>query len=389
MLHIQGGTSVPAAVRRLRSRAAVASAVPNYLAHASGYIPDDPGRLHRPRGWVALQWNFLPATGINMPAAWVHASRAGGSGGKGVTVAVLDTGVAYRNHGRHRRSPDFRPYQFVRGYDFVGHDRHPDDPNGHGTFVAGEIAERVNNGIGVTGIAYRSRIMPVRVLGRNGYGDAERIARGVRFAVRHHAQVINLSLVFDSGVRRRDIPELLRALRYAHRHGVLVVGAGGNDGARRAAYPARAGDVLSVGATTIDRCVADYSDDGVDLVAPGGGRDAYRPGDPNCHPTAHHAFPDIYQMTYIPRSHKRFGLPGGYAGTSMAAPAVSGVAALVISSRILGRHPKPGTLTAWLEHTATDLGPPGHDRAYGAGLLNAARATTKPSAAEARRLRLG
>ena len=84
-------------------------------------------------------------------------------------VAVLDTGVAYRRRGRSRRAPDLE--SFVRGYDFVDEDRYPVDLNGHGTHVAGTIAQSTNNRIGATGIAYRARIMPVRTLDANGIGD--------------------------------------------------------------------------------------------------------------------------------------------------------------------------------------------------------------------------
>ena len=97
-----------------------------------------------------------------------------------MTVAVLDTGVAYRSHGDYLRSPDFSARQFARGFDFVDRDPLPLDENGHGTHVAGTIGERTGNGIGLTGLAYRARLMPVRVLDREGRGDAASIAKGVR-----------------------------------------------------------------------------------------------------------------------------------------------------------------------------------------------------------------
>ena len=173
-----------------------------------------------------------------------------------------------------------------RGYDFVGHDPYPNDRNGHGTFVAGTIAEETNNQYGLAGIAYGAKIMPVRVLDTEGEGEASTIAQGVRFAVRHGAQVINLSLEFSPGVTASDIPELIDALRYAHRHRVLVVAAAGNEGHAAIAYPARAPDVISVGATTVHGCLAAYSNDGsgLTLVAPGGGPDADLPGRPQLQP---------------------------------------------------------------------------------------------------------
>src|SRR5205807_7335866 len=102
---------------------------------------------------------------------------------------------------------------------------HPLDQEGHGTFVAGGIAEATDNHVALTGLAYGATIMPVRVLAANGSGDAATIARGIRYAARHGAKVINLSLEFPIGIRASDIPEIIRAVAYAHSHGALVVGA--------------------------------------------------------------------------------------------------------------------------------------------------------------------
>ena len=190
-----------------------------------------------------MQWNFVGQFGVNAPEAWANLAADGAPGGGGVTVAVLDTGVAYANRGPFRRSPDFSRYTFVRGYDFVDHNPYPNDRNGHGTFVAGTIAEDTNNHLALTGLAYGAHIMPVRVLDSQGEGDAATIAEGVRFAVDRHAQVINISLEFPSDVTAGDIPELIEALRYAHRRGVVVVAAAGNEGHAAIAYPARAPDV--------------------------------------------------------------------------------------------------------------------------------------------------
>ncbi len=125
---------------------------------------------------------------------------------------MLDTGVAYANRGKYRRSPDFNRYSFVQGYDFIDRTPYANDHNGHGTFVAGTIAEATDNHYGLTGLAYDARIMPVRVLDSAGEGDASVIAEGVRFAVRHGARIINLSLEFSSDVGASDIPELIDAL---------------------------------------------------------------------------------------------------------------------------------------------------------------------------------
>ncbi|MDQ6915037.1 MAG: S8 family serine peptidase, partial [Actinomycetota bacterium] len=341
-------------IHRLRARPGVRYAVPNVIAHAAGFIPNDPGR-GSPGSWQAIQWNFLAATGIDAPDGWSNLIAAGAPGGRGVVVAVLDTGVAYENRGRFRRSPDFVAGQFVPGYDFVDRDTHPDDQNGHGTFVAGVIGERVNNGRALTGIAYGASIMPVRVLDDQGLGDAAAIADGIRWAARHRAKIINLSLEFDSSVPGSQIPEVLSAIRYANRVGALVVGAAGNEALRNVAYPARANGVLSVGATTEHLCQADYSNDGrdLDLVAPGGGADAAVDEDPNCHPAGRPGR-DIFQLTFT-SSPRVFGLPGGYEGTSMSAPHVAGVAALVVASGVIGRNPSPRAIVLGFYNTARDL----------------------------------
>jgi serine protease len=374
VLHVNDSA---AALRRLRGRHDVVYAVPDVKAHIAGFIPNDPGRGTAPGGWAGVQWNFDGPFGVNAPDAWQNAFNAGDPGARGVKVAVLDTGVAYANRGKYRRSPDLRTTKFVRGYDFVSHDRFPNDSNGHGTHVASTIAEATNNGIGLTGLAYNATIIPVRVLDDHGEGDASDIAAGVRFAVRHGAQVINLSLEFSTDVTGNEIPELIDALAYAHRKGVFLVGASGNEAHHAVAYPARARYVVSVGATTEHGCLSDFSNQGsgLDIVAPGGGADAVVDGDPNCHPgdpSGH----DIFQMTLQGSAKdRRFGIPNGYEGTSMAAPHVSAVAALVIATKVIGAHPTPGAIEERLKATARDLGTPGPDQRYGYGLIDAAAAT--------------
>jgi serine protease len=373
VLQLAPGASVSQTLRRLRHQRGVVYAVPDYVAHASLFTPNDPGAGTTPGAWQQIQWNFAGPYGVNALQAWANVAAKGAFGGKGVTVAVLDTGVAYTNRGRYRRSPDFGRFQFVQGYDFVDHSPYPLDHNGHGTHVAGTIAEATNNGIGLTGLAFGARIMPVRVLNSQGDGDASAIAAGVRFAVNHHAQIINLSLEFTSDVTASSIPDLISAIRYAHRHGVLVVAAAGNEGRAQIAYPARARYVLAVGATTERGCLSDFSNDGphLQIVAPGGGADAPIVGDPLCHPDQP-AGHDIFQETFLGASVQRFGLPSGYEGTSMATPHVSATAALVIASGVLGPHPPPDAIIRRLEATARKLGDANH---YGAGLIDAAAAT--------------
>jgi serine protease len=300
-----------------------------------------------------------------------------------VTIAVLDTGVAYRNWEQFTESPDFVGTHFVDPYDFVANNPYPLDREGHGTFVAGMIAEATNNRLGLTGLAYGAKIMPVRVLDANGNGDSATIARGIRYAVMHHAQVINLSLEFDITVTAPEIPDIISAIHFAHRHGVVVVAAAGNDSAVHLAFPAAAQDVISVGATTRDRCIAAYSNSGtkLDLVAPGGGDDASLATDPDCHPLR--SLPAVHQMTFsdfdslAPGANPDgFSLPPSY-GTSMAAPEVSATAALVIASRVLGPHPSPNAILARLEQTATPLGGSQPNADYGYGLVNAGAATAR------------
>jgi serine protease len=360
--------SVSDAVAELRQQPGVAYAVPNFTARASAFYPNDPG--------LTLQWNFTGPFGINMPEAWSLASQRNAPGGRGAIVAVLDTGVAYRRLGAHRAAPDLR--SFVRGYDFVDDDPYPIDLNGHGTHVTGTIAEATNNGVGAAGIAYDARIMPVRTLDASGSGDAVTIARGIRYAVSHGADVINLSLEFAPTVGAADVPDLLAALRYASARGAVVTAVAGNEGdPSQVPFPARSANVIAVAATTANGCQAKYSNAGpqVDVAAPGGGPDAAPADDDwdraNCRPDTPGA--SIYQETLV-RGATQFAMPPGYYGTSMAAPHVAGLAALIVASGRLGPHPSPAAVQQLIEQTARDAGPPGYDTRYGHGLIDAAAA---------------
>jgi serine protease len=401
VLHLRAGVSVQSALARLRESPGVSWAAPDYVAHAAGagqqsvtppspaaqlaqvplapaapFIPDNVGSGNAAGDWQELQWNFTGSESVEATQAWGNLIADHAPGGRGVIVAVLDTGIAYRNWKRYLRSPGFRADQFVAGYDFVTPGQPPVDHNGHGTFVAGEIAEATNIQYGLTGLAYGVRLMPVRVLDSAGEGDALTIARGIRYAVKHHAQIINLSLEFPAAISAAEVPELTQALRYANEHGVLVVAAAGNDSDEAVPYPARAEGVVAVGATTEHGCLADYSNFGhhVALVAPGGGPDANLPGDPGCHPEDAPGR-DIFQVTFLGASPRRFGMPAGYEGTSMATPEVSATAALIIASGVLGRHPTTVALEDRLRATARPLGDPSDRYVYGAGLLDAAAAT--------------
>jgi serine protease len=368
-LRIADGESVAKTVSDLNRHNKVAYAVPDYKVHAAAFAPNDTGRGN---GWKPLQWNFAGAWGVNAPQAWDEAIAAGAPGGKGVVVAVIDSGVAYESRGPFRRAPDLGGSRFVRGYDWVDNDKHPDDEESHGTHVTGVIAQQTNNRYGVTGLAYGVKIMPLRVLDSQGNGDGADIARAVRYAVKHHAKVVNMSVEFDTGLRAGDIPEVISALRYATRKGVTLVAASGNEGSSKVAYPARDSSVISVGASTSRGCLADYSNggSGLDLVAPGGGQDANFKGNvtdrANCRPSG--ADRTIVQQT-LWGDPRHFRLVG-FEGTSFAAPHVTAAAALLIATKRLGAHPKPAAIKRRLRETARDLGAPGDDSHYGAGLLD-------------------
>jgi serine protease len=405
VLRLPRGETVAEAVARLQMLPGVAYAAPDYIAHAAGWIPDDRGLTRTPGGWQLMQWNFLPAAGVDAPDAWSHLFGDGAPGGRGVTVAVLDTGVAYKDWlsptgVRYAQAPDFAGSHFAAPCDVYREMvldptrtspqrcTQPDavDRNGHGTFVAGVVAEGTNNHIGLTGLAWGATIMPVRVLDAQGNGDSATIAMGIRYAALHGAKVINLSLEFPPGTGAGDVPDVIGAIAFAHHRGVVVVAAAGNDYApgqpAQVTYPALDPLVISVGATTSDRCRASYSNvgPGLDLVAPGGGDDASVPNDPHCNPNAN--LPSINQMTYRnwagppPSNFTSFGFPSQVYGTSMAAPHVSAAAALVIASGTLGANPSPDQVLARLERTAQPLGTaPRPNADYGYGLLDAGAAT--------------
>jgi serine protease len=387
------GTGVRRAAQALRRRPDVVYAEPNYIASASAvgddpFDPNDSGVLAATAGssatagdWSFKQWNFLapeagggqlPTSpgGIDAVGAWRNLIEVGRPGAAGIVVAVLDSGIAYRSLGtRFRRSPDFGAGQFVAGYDFVDRDRLPLDESGHGTHVAGTIAEKTGNGVGVTGLAYGAKLMPVRVLDGNGFGNASNIAKGIRFAVSHGAQVINMSFNFDCGKR---VPLVDEALRDAYERGVVAVASVGNLGSEGCVSPPATGPrVLSVGGTTEGACLGNYSLTGkrIDLVAPGGGVPQSR-----CPSVA--ARP-IYQVTLRPGSTRDFGIPAYYVGTSMAAAHVSGVAAMVLASGrvnpLLSPRARVRFVSKQLRRTARDLGLPRSQQ--GAGLLDANRAT--------------
>jgi serine protease len=397
------GIGVRQTAAALRRNPNVLYAEPNYVARASVVepgtvfvLPNDPGTLDGASeaaasagDWAFKQWNFLPsagdatshlpisAGGIDAVGAWRNLDEVSRPGAEGVTIAVLDTGIAYRDSGSEFvRSPDFSAGQFAKGHDFIDDDRLPLDENGHGTHVAGTIGEKTDNAIGVTGLAYRAKLMPVRVLDKHGRGQATDIAKGIRFAVAHGAQVINMSFNFGCG---KKVPEVDEALREAYARGVVTVASAGNLGSETCvSEPATGPRVIGVGGTTEGGCLGDYSlaGKGIDLVAPGGGT-----GVSGCLSVS--ARP-IYQVTLKTGSTRTFAIPSNYVGTSMAAAHVSGVAAMVLAADTYagprftpetgaGAKPRVNGVAKQLRRTARDLGLPLTQQ--GAGLLDAARAT--------------
>ncbi len=356
------GKSVQALAEAYGKDPSVEYAEPNYLAHAHG-VPNDP--------YYGYQWNL---TRIGMETAWNTTT------GEGAVVAVLDTGVAYEDYeepgvpiGRSGKytsvlfaqAPDLSGTSFMAGIDIVNGDDHPDDDEGHGTHVTGTIAQTTNNGMGTAGVAYGCTIMPVKVLDASGSGTYADIADGIDYATQHGAQVINMSLGGSSGSITLET-----ALANAYNAGVTIVCSSGNDGLGVVSYPA-AYDAycIAVGATRYDDTVAYYSNYGtsLDIVAPGGDLNVDQNGD---------GYGDgILQQTHDGTNYTSFGYYF-YTGTSMAAPHVSGVAALLIAAGVAST---PDEVRAALQTTATDLtAEPGEavgwDPLSGWGLVNAAAA---------------
>lgn len=394
-LEIRDRRSVLETIAELRDERAVDYAVPDYTTQVSGFIPNDPGWSSGDAGdWRKLQWNFDGPAGVRAPGAWDLAKERGAAGGRGVTIAVIDTGVAYLDEGRYVRAPDLSSRRWAEDRDYVDDDPKAYDetydgdgtPNtgmGHGTHVAGTIRQKTDNGRAVTGLAYKSRVMPVRVLDPNGVGKTSSLIQGIRFAANHDADVINLSLELRADVSNAAVAPLQDAVDYAHERDVVVVAAGGNHDRAGLIAPASLDHVIAVGATTANKCKAEYSNtgQGLDLSAPGGGDDEL-PGESgpdleNCR--ADDSGRPVYQQTFDcspARSSActKFGLPSDYEGTSMAAPHVSAAAALVIATGRVGSDPSPEAVERRLEVTARDLGALGDDLRYGAGLVNAAAA---------------
>lgn len=319
----------PKAVKDLmKKESEIVSVQQNAYAYAFAFVPNDP--------YYTYQWHM---TIIDMENAWDLST------GSGVTVAVIDTGVK-------QSLEDLAGTNFTAGWDFVNNDNDPTDDEGHGSHVAGTIAQTTNNGTGVAGIAYSATIMPVKVLDKRGSGSFDDIAEGIYWATDNGADVINMSLGGSS-----DLDILRDAVDYAWNHGVVVVCAAGNDGVSSSFYPAAYTNSISVSATTSLDTLASYSNYGttIDISAPGGDS-----GDNNGD-----GYDDMILQNTFSRTDEGYYF---YAGTSMASPHVAGVAALVIAKNSSLSNAQTRSI---LETSADDIGASGWDNLFGYGRLNA------------------
>ena len=329
-IRLPKGMAVKDAIAKYKNMPGVEYVEPEYR-YFMQQVPND--------AYYGDQW-ALPI--IKAPQAWDVTT-----GGE-VIVAVVDTGVDY--------SHEDLAGKVIKGYDYVNNDNDPMDDHYHGTHVAGTIAGVTNNGIGIAGVSWGAKILAVKVLDASGTGTSFSVAQGIRYAADYGAKIINLSLGGPE-----PSATLSDAIAYAHGKGCIIVAAAGNEGTDAALYPAAYQNVIGVGATGINDLKASYSNYGwyVDVAAPGGDGD----------------------LNIIPSNVPSNGilscyLRNSYAwaeGTSMAAPHVAGLAALIAS-----RYPgKTGDqLARSIMRAVDDLGVPGRDDIYGYGRINAEKAVT-------------
>jgi hypothetical protein len=340
---------------------------------AVGSISPIARKSHITDPFVSLQWNldrihFHDALAFNP------------TGGAGVVVAVIDSGVAAGNGAAfpERRGVDLEGVTFLPGLDLlnggpafdegIGFDTGPVERSrrfGHGTFVAAQIAAGVNNNIDIAGISPRVTILPIRIIGADNFTTASEVAEAINFAVAAGADVINMSL----GGRGGFAP-LAEAVSAADRAGVVLVAAAGNehddpDPPDDVNFPARYPEVIAVGATGFDDLPTDYSNPGfsLDLMAPAGEDPSIVIGatrDASLAPSFVHD-PVSGQTTY-----------GSFfiTGTSFAAPQVTAAVALLMALGI----DDPEVIRFLLFESAEDLGGFGRDIEFGHGLLDLLRA---------------
>ncbi len=377
--------------RQLRAQPEVAYAEPNRL-YRPHFVPNDPG-------FDSSQWNLKA---IDVPRAWDVNRGAAAS----VTVAVIDTGITTVNgsytfeswNGTRvaplsvpfRISPDLTAARLVNPKDFVFWDGPVLDMVGHGTHVASTIGEDTNNTLAEAGIAYNASIMPLKAClgfweiqftlsanGFNGLAPAnaggcpeDAILASIVYAADNGARVINMSLGGEAPSSAvRD------AIKYAIGKGAFVAISVGNafEEGNPVEYPAAdaatlngAVSVAAVG-PSLRRSYYSGTGDHVELAAPGGDFSDGGGGGMVWQVTLSQTDFDP-DTTLTPRFDRYFEV--GLQGTSMASPHVAGVAALLIAQGIT----KPSTIEALLKATALDLGAPGRDDEFGAGLVHARRA---------------
>jgi serine protease len=347
LVNLDAGFTTGEAMRRLGSAPEVEYAEVNGPVHAF-FRPNDLG--------FEVQWNFRM---LEAERTWDIQK-----GDPSVVVAILDTGIAFENFGPYRKAPDFGDTVFVQGHDFINEDTHANDDNFHGTHVASTVAEATDNREGVTGFAFRTALMPVKVLDQNGDGSFFDVAEGIDFAAANASvKVINLSLGGEGNSNT-----VRAAVDRAVAKGITVVAAAGNDGRGTVSFPAALPNVIAVGAIDGRKQKAPYSNFGaeLDLVAPGGDNrrdDTGTNGVPDGRPDG------ILQQTLDPDSAEQGIFDDfGYffvTGTSQATPHVAAVAALLYRQGIT----TPAAIKAAMEQTAEDLGTAGRDDTFGNGLV--------------------
>ncbi|WP_284638717.1 S8 family peptidase [Paenibacillus silviterrae] len=264
----------------------------------------------------------------NLPLIETEAGWNVTKGSEQVTVAVIDTGVDLSH-------PDLKD-QLVSGLNVVNPSAPPQDDVGHGTHVSGVIGALVNNNLGVAGMSWYNRIMPVKVLDQTGAGSTYAVAQGIIWATDHGAQVINMSLG-----NYADAQFLHDAVKYAYDHDVVLVAASGNDNTERPGFPAAYPEVLAVAAADSRKSKASFSNYGdyVDVTAPG-----------------------VSIASTYPN-----GQYAALSGTSMASPHAAALAALIRSVNPMLKNTEVMQI---MRDTAMDLGPQGHDPYFGHGMID-------------------
>jgi serine protease len=292
------------------------------------FVPDDPL-------YASKQWHLKR---VGAESAW------GYSCGQGITVAVIDTGVACFDKGPFSRGTDLAGTRCEGGWNFVGDNNEAVDDHGHGTHVAGTIAQTTNNGVGTAGLAYCATLMPVKVLSKQGFGTVANVAEGIRFAADNGAQVINMSL--GGPIKSKIIED---AVNHALSKGVIIVAAAGNSG-KSVGYPAAYPGVVAVSATDDKDKIAWFSSRGpeVAIAAPGVA---------------------VTQQTVCNGGKDKCEIFGTFNGTSMAAPHVAGIAAMIESLGVTD----PGAVRDALTSTAR---PKDEPKLYGAGIVDAGAAAS-------------